>query len=316
MKLARLLGTRTALAVLTLFLVSVLVFVAIETIPGDAATRYLGRDATPEAVAVLRARMHLDAPAHVRYLLWIRGVVTGDLGTSLVSDRPVSQVLEEKLRNTTILAVVAFLVYLPLAVVAASVAALNRDRWPDHVITSVNLLAVSIPPFLLATFLLVLFVVVLPWLPAISAVTSESTVGEYARALCLPALTMAISMAAYTVRMLRDNLIEVLESDYVRMAELKGMSRRRTLLRHALLNALGPSLNITALNIAFLVSGVVVVEKVFAFPGLGRALVDALLTEDQPVVQATVLLASSVYIAANLAADLGTMLLNPRLRES
>ena len=315
MKLARLLGTRAALAALTLFLVSVLVFVAIELIPGDAATRYLGRDATPEAVAVLRARMHLDAPAHVRYLLWIRGVVTGDLGTSLVSDRPVTQVLEKKIRNTTILAVVAFLVYLPLAVVPALVAALNRDRWPDHVITSVNLLAVSIPPFLLATLLLVLFVVVLPWLPAISAVTSESTVGEYARALCLPALTMAISMAAYTVRMLRDNLIEVLESDYVRMAELKGMSRRRALLRHALLNALGPSLNITALNIAFLVSGVVVVEKVFAFPGLGRALVDALLIEDQPVVQATVLIASSVYIAANLAADLGTMLLNPRLRE-
>ena len=315
MKLARLLGARTALAALTLLLVSVLVFVAIEIIPGDAATRYLGRDATPEAVAVLRARMHLDAPAHVRYLLWIRGVVSGDLGTSLVSGRPVTDVLAPKIRNTTILAVVAFLVYLPLAVVPAAVAALHRDRLPDHVITSVNLLAVSIPPFLLATLLLVLFVVVLPWLPAISAVTRESTVGEYARALCLPAATMAISMAAYTVRMLRDNLIEVLESDYVRMAELKGMSRRRALLRHALPNALGPTLNITALNIAFLVSGVVVVEKVFAFPGFGRALVDALLIEDQPVVQATVLLASTVYIAANLAADLGTMLLNPRLRE-
>ena len=315
MNLARLLGARVALAALTLFLVSVLVFVAIEIIPGDAATRYLGRDATPEAVAVLRARMHLDTPAHVRYFRWIRGVVAGDLGTSLVSDRPVTDVLAPKIRNTAILAVVAFLVYLPLAVVPAAFAALNRDRLPDHVITSVDLLAVSIPPFLLATLLLVLFVVVLPWLPAISAVTRESTVGEYARARCLPASTMAISMAACTVRMLRDNLIEVLESDYVRMAELKGMSRRRVLLHHALPNALGPSLNITALNIAFLVSGVVVVEKVFAFPGLGRTLVDSLLVEDQPVVQATVLLASTVYIAANLAADLGTMLLNPRLRE-
>ena len=315
MKLARLLVARTGLAALTLLLVSILVFAAIEIIPGDAATRYLGRDATPEAMAAVRARMHLDDPAHVRYLRWISGAVTGDLGTSLVSDRPVTQVLAAKIRNTAILAVVAFLVYLPLAVVPAAIAALNRDRFSDHVITSVNLLAVSIPPFLLATFLLVLFVLVLPWLPAISAVTSESTVGEYARALCLPALTLAISMAAYTVRMLRDNLIEVLESDYVRMAELKGMSRRRVLLRHALPNALGPSLNITALNIAFLVSGVVVVEKVFAFPGFGRELVDSLLVEDQPVVQATVLLASAVYIVANLAADLGTLLLNPRLRE-
>ena len=314
MKLARLLVARTALAALTLLLVSILIFAAIEIIPGDAATRYLGRDATPEAMAAVRARMHLDDPAHLRYLRWISGVITGDLGTSLVSDRPVTQVLAAKIRNTTILAVAAFLVYLPLALVPAAIAALNRDRFSDHVITSVNLLAVSIPPFLLATFLLVLFVLVLPWLPAISAVTRESTMGEYARALCLPALTLAISMAAYTVRMLRDNLIEVLESDYVRMAELKGMSRRRVLLRHALPNALGPSLNITALNIAFLVSGVVVVEKVFAFPGFGRELVDSLLLEDQPVVQATVLLASAVYIVANFAADLGTLLLNPRLR--
>ncbi len=200
--------------------------------------------------------------------------------------------------------------------IPAVFASANRDRAIDHVITSINLLAVSIPPFLLATFLLILFVIVLPWLPAISAVTKESTLGEYARALCLPALTMAIAMAAHTVRMLRDNLIDVLESDYVRMAELKGMSRRRVLLRHALPNALGPSLHITALNINFLVSGMVVVEKVFAFPGFGRELVDALLVEDQPVVQATVLLASTVYIVANLAADLGSMLLNPRLREA
>ena len=316
MKLAGLLVSRVALAALTLFFVSIVIFVAIEIIPGDAATRYLGRDATPEAMTVLRARMHLDAPAHLRYLRWVRGALSGNFGTSLVSERPVSEVLAPKIRNTVILAVVAFVIYIPLAAVPAALAAVNRDRTIDHAITSINLLAVSVPPFLLATILLVLFVVVLPWLPAISAVTDESTFGEYARALCLPAATMAISMASYTVRMLRDNLIEVLESDYVRMAELKGMSRRRVLLRHALPNALGPSLNITALNINFLVSGVVVVEKVYVFPGFGRALVDSLLIEDQPVVQATVLLAAIVYIAANLAADVGTMLLNPRLREA
>ncbi len=316
MRLARLLVARAALAALTLFLVSVLVFVAIEIIPGDAATRYLGRSATPEAVAVLRARMHLDDPAQVRYLKWIRGALGGDFGTSLTRGRPVTVVLAPKIRNTVILAVVAFLVYIPLAVVPAVFAAANRDRALDHVITSLNLLAVSIPPFLLATFLLILFVIVFPWLPAISAVTNESTLGEYARALCMPAMTMAIVMAAHTVRMLRDNLIEVFDSNYIRMAELKGMTRRRVLLRHALPNALGPSLHITALNINFLVSGMVVVEKVFAFPGFGRELVDSLLVEDQPMVQATVLLASTVYIVANLAADIGTMLINPKLREA
>ncbi len=299
----------------TLLMVSVVVFAAIEIIPGDAATRYLGRDATPEALEVLRERMHLNDPAHERYIKWISGAVTGDFGTSLTSGRPVTEVLAPKIFNTVILATVAFLVYIPFSVVPAVFAAANRDKLMDHMISSINLLAVSIPPFLLATFLLILFVITFPILPAISAVTDESTVGEFAIAIILPVMTMAIVMAAHTMRMLRDNLIEVFDSDYIRMAELKGMSKHRVLLRHALPNALGPSLHITALNINFLVSGMVVVEKVFAFPGFGRELVDALLVEDQPVVQATVLLASMVYIFANLAADLGSMLLNPRLRE-
>ena len=316
MKLATLLLTRIALAVLTLALVSVVLFSALEIIPGDIATRYLGQEATPEALDALRKRMNLYAPAHERYLGWVRGILTGELGKSLTSQRPVSEVLGPKIRNTIILALAAFMVYLPLTLIPAAFAAVNRDRPTDHVLTSLNLLAVSIPPFLLATFLLVIFVVVLPWFPAISAITEESTLLELARALALPAMTLAISMAAYTMRMLRDNLIEVLDADFVRMAELKGMSRRRVLWRHALPNALGPSLNITALNVAFLLSGVVVVEKVFAYPGFGRQMLEALLIEDPPLVLATVLLASSVYIAANLLADLGQILLNPRLRES
>ena len=316
MKLAALLLTRIALAALTLALVSVVIFTAMEIIPGDIATRYLGQEATPEAVAALRKRMHLNDPAHERYLGWVRGVVTGDLGESLTSGRPVAVVLGPKIRNTIILAVAAFILYLPLTLIPAAFSAVNRDRPTDHILTSLNLIAVSIPPFLLATFLLVVFVVVFPWLPAISAVTEETTLRDFLRMLTLPAATLAISMAAYTMRMLRDNLIEVLDADFVRMAELKGMSRRRVLWRHALPNALGPSLNITALNVAFLLSGVVVVEKVFAYPGFGRQMLEALLIEDPPVVQATVLLASGVYIAANLLADLGQILLNPRLRES
>ncbi len=315
MKLASLLLTRIALAAVTLLLVSVFTFAAVEIIPGDMATRYLGQEATPQAVAVLKKRMGLDRPAPDRYLEWIRGFVVGDFGVSLASERPVSEVLGPKIRNTAILAVSAFILYLPLTLIPAAFAAVNRDRAADHLLTSLNLLAVSIPPFLLATLLLVVFVVVLPWFPAISAVTEETSSWDLVQLLVLPTATLAISMAAYTMRMLRDNLIEILDADFVRMAELKGMSRQRVLWRHALPNALGPSLNITALNVAFLVSGVVVVEKVFAYPGFGRQMVDALLIEDQPVVQATVLLASGVYIAANLLADLGQILLNPRLRE-
>ena len=316
MALLRLLVARLALAGVTLILVSIVVFTAIELIPGDAAIHYLGREATPEAVAALRARMHLDDPAPVRYLRWAKGAVVGDFGNSLTSGRPVVEVLAPKLLNTVILAAVAFLIYIPLSVIPAVIAASNRDRLLDHMISGLNLMAVSIPPFLAATLLMITFVLILPWFPALSAVTMESTFVEYTRALFLPAVTMAIVMAAHTIRMLRDNLIEVLDSDYIRMAELKGMSRRRVMLRHALPNALGPSLNITALNINFLISGMVVVEKVFSFPGFGREMVDALLIEDQTVVQATVLLASTVFIVANLAADLGSMLLNPRLREA
>ena len=312
----RLLVARLALAGVTLILVSIVVFTAIELIPGDAAIHYRGREATPEAVAALRLRMHLDDPAPVRYLRWAKGAVVGDFGNSLTSGRPVVEVLAPKLLNTVILAAVAFLIYIPLSVIPAVIAASNRDRLLDHMISGLNLMAVSIPPFLAATLLMITFVLILPWFPALSAVTMESTFVEYTRALFLPAVTMAIVMAAHTIRMLRDNLIEVLDSDYIRMAELKGMSRRRVMLRHALPNALGPSLNITALNINFLISGMVVVEKVFSFPGFGREMVDAMLIEDQTVVQATVLLASTVFIVANLAADLGSMLLNPRLREA
>jgi peptide/nickel transport system permease protein len=171
------------------------------------------------------------------------------------------------------------------------------------------------PDFLLGTALLILFVIMVPILPAISLVDETSGAGEYIRAMTLPAVTLAIVMAVYAVRMLRDNLIEVLDSDYVRMAELKGLSPRRVLLRHALPNALVPTLNVTALNLAYLVGGVVVVEKIFSYPGFGSLLVDALQLRDLPLIEATIMIAASVYIVANLLADVGAILLNPRLRQ-
>lgn len=316
MSVLRLAIGRALLSILTLFLVSFIVFGMLEILPGDVATRILGRDATPESLAVLRERLQLDQPALVRYGEWLGHLVTGDLGESLVSGRRVADILGQRVFNTVLLSIYAFILYIPLTVVPAIIQAVNRDRAVDHGFSALTLMLLSMPDFLLATVLMILFVIMIPVLPAMSLVDRSSGVVEYLEAMTLPAATLAIVMAVYAVRMLRDNLIEVLDSDYVRMAELKGMPARRVLLRHALPNALVPTLNVTALNLAYLVGGVVVVEKVFGFPGFGSLLVDALQLRDLPVIEATVVLAASVYIVANLLADIGAILLNPRLRNA
>jgi peptide/nickel transport system permease protein len=305
---------RALMSIVTLLLVSLFVFSMLEILPGDVASRVLGRDATQEALEALRLQLGLDQPAAVRYLAWLGGLLTGDLGQSLVSSRPVDVILGQRIFNTVLLSAYAFLIYLPLTIIPALLQALNRDRPLDHALSVVTLVLLSIPDFLLATMLLFSFVVLVPLLPAISLVDQTSSAWEYVRAMTLPALTLAIVMAVYAVRMLRDNLIEVLDSDYIRMAELKGLSKRRVLLRHALPNALVPTLNVTALNLAYLVGGVVVVEKVFSYPGFGSLLVDSLQLRDLPVIEATVMIAALVYVAANLFADVAAILLNPRLR--
>jgi len=305
---------RTLLSAVTLLLVSLIVFSVLEILPGDVATRILGRDATPEALDLLRGELGLDRPAVVRYLDWLGGLMTGDLGRSLVSSRPLSEILAPRIFNTVMLSLYAFVLYLPLTVIPAVIQAMTRDRAPDHAFSVVTLVLLSMPDFLLATILLLAFVLWVPVLPAMSLVDATSGFTEYMRAMTLPAVTLAIVMAVYAVRMLRDNLIEVLDSDYVRMAELKGLSRARVLLRHALPNALVPTLNVTALNLAYLVGGVVVVEKVFSYPGFGTLLVDSLQLRDLPVIEATVMIAALVYVAANLVADVAAILLNPRLR--
>jgi peptide/nickel transport system permease protein len=225
----------------------------------------------------------------------------------------VSEILAPRVFNTVLLSAYAFLLYLPLTIIPALVQAIRRDRGVDHLLSVVTLVLLSMPDFLLATILLLVFVIYVPILPAISLVDQSSSALEYLRAMTLPALTLAIVMAVYAVRMLRDNLIEVLDSDYVRMAELKGLSARRVLLRHALPNALVPTLNVTALNLAYLVGGVVVVEKVFSYPGFGSLLVDSLQLRDLPVIEVTVMIAALVYVSANLLTDVAAILLNPRI---
>ena len=310
----RLIAGRIVMSVVTLLLLSVLIFAMIDILPGDVATRILGRQATPETLELLRERFHLNDPAIERYLRWLGGIVRGDFGTTLTNARPIGELLAPRLVNTAWLSLVAFLLYLPLSLIPGAIQAVNRDRPIDHAISMITLTFLSIPDFLLATFLMIGFVVLIPVLPATSLVEPTSTFSDYAEALVLPATTLAIVMASTAVRMLRDNLIEVLDSDYVRMAEFKGLSKRQVLLRHALPNALIPSLNVTALNFTYLIGGVVIIERVFAYPGFGSLLVDALQLRDVPLIEATVLIAGAVYVSANLLADVGAILLNPQLR--
>jgi peptide/nickel transport system permease protein len=286
----------------------------LEILPGDVATRILGRDATPETLAALREKLNLNEPAVTRYFSWLLNVLSGDFGSSLASNRPITDILAPRVFNTLLLSLYAFILYVPLATIPALVQATTRDRPLDHGLSVVTLVLLSMPDFLLATVLLILFVIMFPLFPAMSLVDQSTSAIGYLRAMTLPAITLAIVMAVYAVRMLRDNLIEVLDSDYVRMAELKGVPRARVVWRHALPNALIPTLNVTALNLAYLIGGVVVVEKVFSYPGFGSLLVDSLQLRDLPVIEATILLSAAVYVGANLLADIGAILLNPRLR--
>jgi peptide/nickel transport system permease protein len=310
----RLVVSRALLSLLTLLLVSLIIFAMLEVLPGDVASRILGRDATPESLAALRAQLHLEEPAPQRYLDWLGGILRGDFGQALTSSRPVTDILAPRIFNTLVLSAAAFVLYLPLALIPATVQAMRREGALDHAVSVITLILLSTPEFLLGTLLLIAFVITIPVFPAMSLVDHGSGFAEYLRAIALPAITLAIVMAVYAVRMLRDNLIEVLDSEYVRMAELKGLPRRQVLLRHALPNALVPTLNITALNLAYLIGGVVIVEKVFSYPGFGSLLVDALQLRDLPLIEATVLIAAAVYVGANLLADIGAILLNPRLR--
>jgi peptide/nickel transport system permease protein len=310
----RLVILRCCTAAITLLFVSIIVFTAVELLPGDVATSVLGRFAGQVALNALREQLHLSDPPLQRYLLWLSGIAHGDLGIALSSQRQIVEILGPRVTNTLILAAAALLLYVPMALIPAIVQAANRDRPLDHILSTGTLILASVPDFLLALLLLVLFVVVLPLLPAASLVTDTSDLVTWVRALILPALTLALVMAVYAARMLRDNLIDILQAPYVVMATLRGLPRWRVILRHALPNAITPTLNITALNLTYLAGGVVIVEKVFGFPGFGSLMIDAISFRDVPLIEITILLASTVYIVANLLADIATIILNPKLR--
>ena len=312
--IVRTIFTRFFLSIFTIFLVSITIFVALDVLPGDVATRALGRFATEEQLAIYRNKMNLGSPVHVRFMIWAGNAAQGDFGYSLMSERPVTDIIAPKLQNTLILAVYAFVLHIPLTLILAILSATKRNTLTDHAISVATLVGLSIPEFLLATLLLLSFAVKIPIFPVMSVLENVETYGDQLRALALPTLTLAIVVSVYSVRMLRENLIEILSSDYIKVASLKGLTTWQVAWRHAVPNALQPTLNTTALNSAYLMGGVVVVERVFAYPGMGSQLINGIQLLDIPVVEAIVLIVATVYILANLVADLAGILLTPRLR--
>jgi peptide/nickel transport system permease protein len=308
------LARRVAAALGTLFLSSVLVFLAVQALPGDVATQVLGKDATPDAVAALRKQLGLDQPAWERYADWITGAVHGDFGTSLVAGGSVGGEVSSYLANSALIALVTVLFAVTGSIVLGILAGLYRDRWPDHVISTVSLVGMSVPEFVVATVLVLCFSVALPWFPAVVLYGPDATVGQLLPAVWLPALALAIVMAAYIVRMARTSVIDVMASEYVTTARLKGLSTWRVVTRHALPSALLPTLHVIALNVAWLAGGVAVVENVFNYPGIGKLMLSSVQNRDLPVIQAIALISAVVYVVCNLAADLGAMALNPKLR--
>jgi peptide/nickel transport system permease protein len=305
---------RLALAVVTLFIISLIIFLGVEALPGDTATAYLGQSATPESLAALREKFGLNAPAHERYLNWLGNAVRGDLGESFARRAPVSEIIGYRFRNTVVLSVAASVVGIPLAIVLGIMAGLSRDRWPDVTVSTVSIAGMTLPGFVTATVLIFVFAIRLEWFPAITLVSTNAPISELLPNIILPVITLTIIMVAHILRMVRTNVIDVMNSEYVQMAQLKGVSSRRIVFQHALPNAMLPTINIVALTLIWLLGGVAIIETVFNYPGIGRLLVNAIGDRDLVLVQGIALILAAVVIALNLGADLLTLVLNPRLR--
>ena len=306
---------RLALGILTLLLVSVLVFAATQLLPGDTARAILGRSATPERLKELQQRLGLDRSAASQYTEWLGNIVKGDLGDSLVAAEPVTQLLGNRVMNSAALVFVAALVSIPLSILIGSLSGLLRDRWFDQTVSLGSLALAALPEFVIGILLIMLLATqVFRIFPAVSRVNPSESIWSQMDMLILPALTLVLAVAPYIVRILRASMIEVLESEYVQMARLKGMPERLVLQRHALPNAVIPAIQVIALNLAWLAGGVVVVEYLFNYPGIGSGLIDAVSNRDVPVIQAIVLLIAGLYVGFNLIADILTILVSPRLR--
>ena len=309
----KVIAQRIALGFLTLFTISLLITFGVELLPGDLAESILGQGATPETVIVFRAELGLDKPAHIRYLSWLGGIVTGDLGVSLASKREISELVGIRIANTLFLGGFAAAIAVPLALFLGILAALYRNTLYDRAINTFTLTTISFPEFFVAYILILFFAIKLGWFPGISNISTELSFGNKLYRTLLPATTLTLVVLAHMLRMTRATIINLLASPYIEMARLKGISPMKIILRHALPNALAPIVNVVAINLAYLVVGVVIVEVVFVYPGLGQLMVDSVSKRDIPVVQACSMIFASVYILLNLSADIISIVTNPRL---
>jgi len=306
---------RLGLGIITLWVVSVLVFTGTEILPGDVAEAILGQSATPEAVAAIRDQLQLDRPAVVRYADWLTDLLRGDLGVSLAANMEISEMISGRFKNTLVLASLTAALAVPLALAMGLAAAMFPGGRVDRLVTISTLFLLSVPEFFIAATLVLVFAVHLQWLPAITYMTEYESIWQLMESLALPILTLTTSVVAHMARMTRAAIINVMTSPYIEMAILKGVPRGRIVLRHALFNAVGPVVNVIALNLAYLVSGVVIVETVFAYPGLAKLMVDAVSRRDMPLVQACAMIFCTAYILFILIADVLAILANPRLRQ-
>ncbi len=312
--MAKLIIRRLLLGLVTMWVVSLMVFGTTEVLPGDVATAILGQSATPEALTAIRQELGLDRPALIRYIEWLGNLVTGDLGKSLATGRQITELIGERLGKTLTLAMMTAALAVPLAIFLGLIAAIFPGSFFDRGISMGTLCLVSVPEFFTASLLVLIFAVTLHWLPAISYITADQSLLKLLRNLTLPIMTLTASIMAHMTRMTRTAVLNVVSSSYIEMAILKGVPRLQIVLRHALLNALAPIFNVVALNLAYLISGVVIVETVFAYPGIAKLMIDAVSTRDIPLVQACAMIFCCTYVGLNLLADLFSILTNPRLR--
>lgn len=313
--IVRLILQRLAISIVILLAVSLIIFFATVLLPGDPARAILGQQATPERIAAINEQMNLNEPPLTRYFLWLGGLFVGDLGTSVATGQPVSQLLSDRVGSSVLLMVAAALISIPAGVILGIVSALRRGKAVDNTVTGLSLVLAALPEFVVGIALVAFFsTTVFTILPAVTMRPPGSQVWDFPSQLILPIAVLVLVVTPYIARMKRATMLEVLDSGYVEMARLKGVPERRVIFRHALPHAIGPVAQVIAIQLAWMAGGVVVVEFLFRFPGLGQALIDAVDYRDVQVVQAVTMIVALIYVIVNLLADIVGILTNPKLR--
>ncbi len=305
---------RIAIGFATLIVVSIIVFVMTSVLPGDVAQIILGQSATPETLAALRKELGMDQPGYVRYFQWLGNMATGDLGISKAGGATIESLISGRLGNTMVMSGLVAAISIPISIALGLWAAMHPGTLLDRIVTFGTLSLISVPEFFIATILVLILAVELHWLPSTAYLTGDETFLEFMQAMAMPLITLVIVVSAQMIRMTRAGILNVMSSSYIEMAILKGVPRRRIILRHAFFNAIGPIVNVIALNLAYLVSGVVVVETIFSYPGLAKLMIDGVQTRDLPLVQACAMIFCGTYVALILLADVASIMSNPRLR--